>query len=122
MATPGLKKEGVVTLQALAIIFFGGIEYLFRQGFGIVTGFIILASFVLAQRFGRNGTSYVAAVNPPLVFGAFALLLSIFHNGIHISKLFIDFIGSLASVAPWLLLGALYTWYHFLRWRRANSL
>ena len=122
MATPGLKKEGVATLQTLAIVIFSGIENLFRQGFGILTGLIMLAAFVLGNRYGRPGTAYVAAVTPPLAFGGFALLLSIFHNGIHISKLFIDFIGSLASIAPWMLLGALFAWYQFLRWRRANSM
>ncbi len=122
MAKPGLKKEGVVTLQALAIILFSGIEYLIRQGFGIISGFIILAAFILGNRFGRSGTAYVAAVTPPLIFGAFALILSITHNGIHISKLFIDFIGSLASIAPWMLLGAIFAWYQFLRWRRSISM
>lgn len=122
MATPGLKKEGVISLQALAIILFSGLEYLFRQGFGIISGFVILAAFILGNRYGRPGTAYVAAVTPPLIFGSVALLLSISHNGIHISKLFIDFIGSLASIAPWMLLGALFAWYQFLRWRRSNSM
>ncbi len=122
MATPGLKKEGVVTLQTLAILLFSSIEYLFRQGFGIITGFVLFAAFVLGNKYGRPGTAYVAAVTPPLAFGGFALLHSILHNGIHITKLFIDFIGSLASIAPWMLIGALFAWYQFLRWRRSISM
>ena len=122
MQGPGLKKEGVVTLQTLAIILFSWIEFIFRQGFGIVTGFVMLATFILGNRFGRNGTAFVAAVTPPIAFASFALLISILHNGIHISKLFIDFIGSLASIAPWMLFGALFAWYQFLRWRRSNSM
>ena len=38
---PGLKKEGVVILQAFFIAFFCAIELLFRSGPGIITGVII---------------------------------------------------------------------------------
>ena len=122
MKTLGLKKEGVVTLQALAIFLFCGIEYFVRQGFGIVSGVIVLLTFLLGNRLGRPGTAFVSAVNPPLAFAAIAILVSLIHNGIHIAKLFIDFVGSLASIAPWMLAGAVFAWYQFLRWRRANSL
>jgi hypothetical protein len=110
---PGLKKEGVVVLQSLFIAFFAGIELLFRSGAGIISGFIICFVSYGAIRFGRKGTSYVAVVTPPLAFAATVLLYLILTVGIKPSRLGIDFVASLASIAPYLLVSALYGWFVF---------
>lgn len=112
-----LKKEGVATLQTFFIFIFASLEHLIRQSYGIVTGLIVLAVAVLGNRFGRAGVSYVAAVTPPLAFGATALLWSLFAYNIHITKVAVDLIGSLASIAPWMILGAIYGWYTFFNQR-----
>ena len=112
-----LKKEGVATLQAFFIFFFASIEHLIRRDYGIVTGVIILAMFILGNRFGRDGVAYVAVVTPPLAFGATALFWAFISYNIRIMKVGLELIGSLASVAPWLILGAIYGWYTFLHQR-----
>jgi|UniRef100_UPI00404B2326 hypothetical protein len=110
---PGLKKEGVVVLQSLFIAFFAGIELLFRSGAGIISGFIVCLVSYGAIRFGRKGTTYVAVVTPPLAFAATVLIYLIFTVGINPSRLGLDFIASLASIAPYLLVSALYGWFIF---------
>lgn len=110
---PGLKKEGVVVLQSLFIAFFAGIELLFRSGAGIISGFIICFVSYGAIRFGRKGTTYVAVVTPPLAFAATVLLYLILTVGFKPSRLGLDFVASLASIAPYLLVSALYGWFVF---------
>jgi ATP/ADP translocase len=112
-----LKKEGVATLQTFFIFFFASIENLIRHGYGIITGVILLAMVFLGNRFGRDGVAYVAVVTPPLAFAATSLFWAFIQYNIHIMKFGVEFFGALASVAPWLLLGALYGWYNFLHLR-----
>ena len=111
---PGLKKEGVVVLQSLFIAFFSGIELLLRSGAGIISGFIVCLVSYGAIRFGRKGTTYVAVVTPPLAFAATVLLYQILSIGLRPSRLGLEFIASLASVAPFLMASALYGWFIYL--------
>ncbi|CAB5074742.1 unannotated protein [freshwater metagenome] len=108
---PGLKKEGVVILQAFFIAFFCAIELLFRSGPGIITGVIICLVLFGGIRFGRKGTTYVAVVTPPLAFAATVLLYLLLTEGLKPSRLGLDFIASLAAIAPYLLASALYGWF-----------
>ena len=110
---PGLKKEGIVVLQILFIGFFVFIEMTIRTGVGILTGIAICAALFGSLRFGRPGTTYVSVVTPPLAFAASALLLTMILDGFRPSRVGIDFIASLASVAPFLLISALYGWFMF---------
>jgi hypothetical protein len=111
---PGLKKEGVVVLQTLFIALFAGLELLIRSGAGIVSGLIICVVLFGGIRFGRKGTTYVSVVTPPLAFAATVLLYLILSVGFKPSRLGIDFVASLASIAPYLLVSALYGWFVFL--------
>ena len=112
-----LKKEGVATLQTFFIFIFASLEYLIRHGFGIITGLMLLAVVILGNRFGRDGVAYVAVVTPPLAFASTALFWAILANNIHITKVFVDFVGALASTGLWLILGSIYGWYIFLHQR-----
>jgi hypothetical protein len=114
MSGPGLKKEGVVVLQAFFIAFFAGFELLIRSGAGIVSGLIVCIVLFGGIRFGRPGTTYVAVVTPPLAFAATVIAYLILTVGIKPSRLGLDFIASLASIAPYLLASALYGWFIFL--------
>jgi hypothetical protein len=114
---PGLKKEGVVVLQSFFIAFFAGFELLIRSGAGIVSGLIICIVLFGGIRFGRSGTTYVAVVTPPLAFAATVITYLILTIGISPSRLGLDFIASLASIAPYLLVSALYGWFIFLNER-----
>ena len=111
---PGLKKQGIVVLQFLFIGFFVFIEMTIRTGVGILTGLAICAATYGSFRFGRSGTTYVSAVTPPLAFAASALALTILLDGFRPSRVGIDFIAALASVAPFLIISALYGWFVYL--------
>ena len=112
--TRKLKKEGVVTLQTFFIALFGSVEYALRHSFGIVTGVVLLAVVILGNLYGRKGVSFAAVVTPPIIFAALALIWAISSNGTHVSRIGVDFTGSLASIAPWLITGALYGWVAYL--------
>ena len=111
---PGLKKQGIVVLQAFIIGFFTFIELWLRSGVGIITGVIILACFYGGIRFGRPGTTYVAVVTPPLAFAAAAIFWTLVFDGFRPSRVGIDVIAALASEAPFLIIGAIYGWFVFL--------
>lgn len=114
MSGPGLKKEGVVVLQTLFIAIFTGLELLIRSGAGIVSGLTICVVLFAGIRFGRKGTTYVSVVTPPLAYAATVLLYLILSVGFKPSRLGLDFIASLASIAPYLLASAIYGWFIFL--------
>ena len=117
---PGLKKEGIIVLQFFFIGIFSYLELLVRNGFGIVTGLVIMLVTFGGVQYGRNGTSYVAAVNPPLAFASLAFLELLTRSGLSITRLGIDFLASLASQAPFLLISAAYAWYFYFD-RRAKA-
>ena len=117
---PGLKKEGVVTLQIFFIALLAGLEIWIRSGAGIISGLVICLVTYGGIAFGRNGTRYVTAVTPPLAFAAVALAATILSNGFSPSKVIVDFIAALASVAPYLLISALYSWFMFLNEKAKN--
>ena len=111
---PGLKKQGIVVIQAFFIGFFTFIELWLRSGVGIITGLVILACFFGGIRFGRPGTTYVAVVTPPLAFAAAAIFWTLIFDGFRPSRVGIDVIAALASEAPFLIIGAIYGWFVFL--------
>jgi len=110
---PGLKKQGVVVLQSFFIFIFVWLEMWIRSGAGILSGLIIALVTYGGIAYGRTGTRYVSAVTPPLAYAATTLIYTIFSDGLHPSRVGIDFIASLASVAPFLLISALYGWFMF---------
>ena len=111
---PGLKKEGVVVLQTLFIALFTFLELTFRNGAGFLSGIVLIAVTYGGVAYGRPGTRYVSAVTPPLAYAATTLTYTIFNVGLSISRLGVDFIASLASVAPYLLIASIYGWFQFL--------
>ncbi|MDA2962894.1 MAG: hypothetical protein O3A27_03950 [Actinomycetota bacterium] len=111
---PGLKKQGIVVLQSFFIGFFTFIELWLRQGVGVITGVVLLASFYGGIRYGRPGTTYVATVTPPLAFAANTLLWILILEGFSLSRIAIGLVAALASEAPFLIIGAIYGWYIFL--------
>jgi len=118
---PGLKKEGIVVLQTFLIGFFTFIEIWLRSGVGLITGIVILLAFYGAIRFGRPGTTYVSVVTPPLAFAANAIFWIMIFDGFRPSRVGIDFIAALASVAPFLIIGAAYGWFVYLNAKAKNK-
>ncbi len=114
---PGLKKQGIVVLQIIFIGFSSFLETWLRGGVGVVTGVIICAVLYGGLRFGRPGTTYVSVVTPPLAFGATVFLSVLLLDGFRPSRVGIDFIAALASVAPFLIISALYGWFIYFNQR-----
>ncbi|CAB4819970.1 unannotated protein [freshwater metagenome] len=110
---PGLKKQGIVILQTLFIAAFTLLELRIRSGVGIVTGIVLCLALFGGVRFGRKGTRYVSVVTPPLAFAATVLVNVIITDGIKISRAGIDFIAALASMAPYLIISALFGWFMY---------
>lgn len=117
---PGLKKQGIVVIQAFFIGLFTFIELWLRNGVGIITGVIILISFFGGIRFGRPGTTYVATVTPPLAFAAAAIFWTLLLDGFRPSRVGIGVIAALASEAPFLIIGTIYGWFIFLNAKAKN--
>lgn len=117
---PGLKKQGVVVLQTLFIALFTLLELWIRSGVGIVTGVVLCLAVFGGVRLGRTGTRYVSVVTPPLAFAGTILVSVILSGGFKISQIGIDFIAALASVAPYLIISALYGWFMYFN-ERAKS-
>lgn len=117
---PGLKKQGVVVLQSFFIFIFVWLEMWIRGGAGILSGLIICLVTYGGVAYGRKGTRYVSAVTPPLAYAATTLIYTLVSDGLRPSRVGIDFIASLASVAPFLLISALYSWFMFLNERAKN--
>ena len=110
---PGLKKQGVVVLQSLFIALFTLLELWIRSGVGIVTGVVLCLAVFGGVRLGRTGTRFVSVVTPPLAFAGTILVSVILSGGFKISQIGIDFIAALASVAPYLIISALYGWFMY---------
>jgi hypothetical protein len=120
LAGPGLKKQGVVVLQSFFIFIFVWLEMWIRGGAGILSGLILCLVTYGGVAYGRKGTRYVSAVTPPLAYAATTFIYTIISDGLHPSRVGIDFIASLASVAPFLLISALYSWFMFLNEKAKN--
>lgn len=113
----GLTKPGVVILQFILIFLVALVEIFLRSNVGFLTGIAILFSYYGALIYGRPGTTYVAVVNPPLAF-AFATLILLPTVGgfsLSITRIGIDLVSGLASVAPFLIVGAAYGWWYYFK-------
>jgi len=108
---PGLKVPGVVVLQFLLIFIFEILEYSFTK-VGFFTGLAILVSFLGGLYLGRPGTSFTNAVNPPiaLLISTLIIMATVGGIGFSPSKVGLELITSLSSVAPWLIVGAVIAW------------
>ena len=117
---PGLKKEGIVVLQITLIAFFTLAEMSIRGGAGFLSGFVLIAVTYGGVAYGRSGTRYVTAVTPPLAYAASALIYTLMTDGVRISRVGVDFMAALASVAPFLIIAAGYGWYQYLNEKAKN--
>ena len=117
---PGLKKEGIVVLQIILIAFFTLAEMFIRGGAGFLSGFVLIVVTYGGVAYGRSGTRYVTAVTPPIAYAATALFYTVMTDGVRISRVGVDFMAALASVAPFLIIAAGYGWYQYLNEKAKN--
>lgn len=120
LSGPGLKKEGIVVLQTFFIALFTLAELAIRSGAGALSGLVLILVTYGGVAYGRKGTRYVTAVTPPLAYAATTLIYTLATDGVRISRVGVDFIASLASVAPFLIIAAAYGWYQFLNEKAKN--
>ncbi len=118
ISTQGLTKPGVVVIQSLLIGLSVVVELVFRHGVGVFTGIAICVAVLGTIRFARKETAYVAAATSPLAFASVTLITILLQDGPHLSRVGVDFVASLASVAPYLLISVAYGWFNFFRSRR----
>ena len=116
----GITKPGVVILQFALIFLVAMVEIFFRANVGFLTGIAIWAAYYGALIYGRPGTTYVAVVNPPIAFALATLILlpSVGGFSLSITRLGVDLVSGLASVAPFLISGALFGWFYYFKKRR----
>ena len=117
LSGPGLTKPGVIVLQSLLIALFAFLEILIRHGVGILTDLALLLAVLGGIRLGRKGTHYVTAVTPPIAFAVIVFAILVLLDGVHITRLGLDFLSALSSAAPYLLLSALIGWTFYFRKR-----
>lgn len=120
VTTKGLTKAGVIVLQTFFIGILCVYEVFFRHGIGLFTGIMICIAVFGSIRFGRSGTEYVSAATAPLAFATVTLLATLLADGAHVSKVGVDFVASLASAAPYLLVAAAYGWFSYFRFTRSR--
>jgi len=113
----GLTKAGVVVLQTFFIGIVAIAEVVIRHGIGVYTGVMICLAVLGTVRFGRAGTQYVSAATAPLAFAVVTFIATALVDGFHVSKVGVDFVSSLASAAPYLLVAAAYGWFSYFRSR-----
>ena len=114
----GLTVPGVVILQSLNIFIFEVLDILINKQIGItpaaaiITGLGLLLAYFIGFYLGRPGTSLATAVNPPIAFflSTIIVLPLVGHTGLHISLFGTALIKSLAKMAPYLLIGSLFSW------------
>lgn len=111
---PGLKAPGVVLLQFLLILLIETIEYKFTK-VGLFTGIAIVLAYLGGIKLGRKGTTFASIVNPPLAFfiASIFIICTIGGVGIHIARLGLDLMSTLAGVAPFLVTSAIVGWLYF---------
>ena len=118
---PGLRKQGIVFLQSLFIFIFVSLEMWIRNGAGILSGLILCLVTYGGIAYGRTGTRYVTVVTPPLAYAATALVATVISDGLHPARIGVDFVSALASVAPFLLISALYGWFMYFNEDRKST-
>jgi hypothetical protein len=118
---PGLTVPGVVILQGLLILLAETFEYAIGK-IGTITGLTLLLAIAGGIYLGRPGSEFATAVNPPLalLFSTIIVLCTLGGVGLHLARLGLDLITSLAAVAPYLAIGSAGSWAFYLI-RRRNS-
>ena len=121
---PGLTVPGIVILQGLFILLAETLEYAIGK-IGAITGIALLLAIAGGIYLGRPGSEFATAVNPPLafLFSTILVLCTLGGVGLHLARLGLDLVTSLAAVAPYLAIGAVGSWgYYIYRSRQSEQI
>lgn len=116
---PGLKGAGIILLQGIIIFIVESIEYAITK-VGLITGIFLIILNIAGLILGRDGTALTNAVNPPIAFlFSTCFIISIFGGvGLHPTRIGLDLVTSMASVAPYLITSAVIGWAGYFIKRR----
>jgi hypothetical protein len=115
---------GIVILQGLFILLAETLEYAIGK-IGAITGIALLLAIAGGIYLGRSGSEFATAVNPPLafLFSTILVLCTLGGVGLHLARLGLDLVTSLAAVAPYLAIGAIGSWgYYIYRSRQSEQI
>jgi hypothetical protein len=112
----GLTNQGAALVPS-AVCFIGiGIELILRGKVGSFSGLTILIANIGGSWLSRANAKRIAAVTPPLaVLVSLIFWLPIGPSSLSLTRLLIDIVSALASLAPYLLFGALVAWVNHYR-------
>jgi len=122
----GLTSAGVVVLQFLLILLAETLEYSLGK-VGAITGISLIIAVAGGIYLGRPGTSFAAAVNPPiaLFISTIILIATIGGAGLHAAKFGLDLVTSLGAAAPYLAIATVGGWgwylFHHLQAKRMKA-
>lgn len=120
---PGLTVPGIVILQGLFILLVETCEYAIGK-IGAATGIALLLAIAGGIYLGRSGSEFATAVNPPLafLFSTILVLCTLGGVGLHLARLGLDLVTALATVAPYLVVGAVGSWgFYLYRTRQSKA-
>jgi hypothetical protein len=113
---PGLTAPGIAALPSALLFLLVGIEILIRDHVGIISGLAILVANSGGSWLARRDARRAAAITPPLATLISLLIwLPIGPSTLSLTRLSIDLLSALASLAPYLLLGAAFSWFRVYR-------
>ena len=121
-----LTSAGVVVLQFLLILLAETLEYSLGK-VGAITGISLIIAVAGGIYLGRPGTSFAAAVNPPiaLFISTIILIATIGGAGLHAAKFGLDLVTSLGAAAPYLAIATVGGWgwylFHQLQAKRMKA-
>ncbi len=118
---PGLTAPGVLILQTLLILIVETGEYALGK-IGTLTGLALLLAIGGGIYLGRTGTAFITAVAPPLalLFATILVLCTVGGVGLHLARLGLDLVTTLAALAPYLATGAVISWGNYALKSRAT--
>ncbi|MEI6249672.1 MAG: hypothetical protein WCP54_00785 [Actinomycetes bacterium] len=113
---PGLTSQGTAALPSALIFLLVGIEILLRDHVGLISGLAVLLANGGGSWLARRDARRAAAITPPLATLVSLLIwLPIGPSTLSITRLSIDLVSALASLAPYLLVGAAFAWFRVYR-------
>ena len=112
----GLTAPGIAALPSALLFLLMGIEILIRDHVGLFSGLASLLVNGGGSWLARRDARRAAAITPPLATLISLLIwLPIGPSTLSPSRLAIDLLSALASLAPYLLVGAAFSWFRVYR-------
>lgn len=110
MKRPALTTPGVVILQSLLIFLAALTNLMLSKSAGFLTGVAIVVAFFGTLITRPRAASWGATIPPLATVAALFVLLPLFGTSTYSLRLAVDVLNSLATLAPYLVIGAAVAW------------